>query len=59
MALAGIAAGADGLIIEAEPNPETAMCDASQTIDPTELAAITRKAMAIADLLAIEELAAV
>lgn len=42
MALAGIAAGADGLIIEAEPNPDSAKCDASQTIDPLELASTLR-----------------
>lgn len=57
MALAGIAAGADGLIIESEPNPDSALCDASQTIEPAELARIARKSMALTDLLAIEELA--
>lgn len=40
MALAGLAAGADGLIIEALPSPDGAACDASQTITTTELAAI-------------------
>ena len=40
MALAGLAAGADGLIIEAHPDPDRAMCDASQTITPAELASI-------------------
>jgi 3-deoxy-7-phosphoheptulonate synthase len=42
MALAGLAAGADGLILEAHPDPESAMCDGSQTITPAELAAIIR-----------------
>lgn len=51
MALAGIASGADGLIIESEPNPDSALCDASQTIEPAELATIARKAMALAELL--------
>ncbi len=59
MALAGIAAGADGLIVESEPNPDSAKCDASQTIEPAELASIVRKAMAISELLQVEELAAV
>ncbi len=54
MALAGIAAGADGLIIESEPNPDAAKCDASQTIEPDELARIVRKAMALSELLAAE-----
>jgi 3-deoxy-7-phosphoheptulonate synthase len=40
MALAGLAAGADGLIIEAHPDPDSAMCDATQTITPAELANI-------------------
>ncbi|MDQ2651597.1 MAG: 3-deoxy-7-phosphoheptulonate synthase [Chloroflexota bacterium] len=40
MALAGLTAGADGLIIEALPNPDGAACDASQTITTAELASI-------------------
>ena len=42
MAMAGLAAGADGLIVEVHPAPETARCDASQTITPAELARIRR-----------------
>ena len=56
MALAGIAAGADGLMIESEPNPESAKCDASQTVEPDELARIVRKAMAISELVAVDEM---
>ena len=59
MALAGIAAGADGLMIESEPNPDSAKCDAGQTIEPAELARIARKAMAISALLPMDEFAAV
>ncbi|MCA9877879.1 MAG: 3-deoxy-7-phosphoheptulonate synthase [Thermomicrobiales bacterium] len=40
MALAGLTAGADGLIIEALPNPDGAACDAAQTITTGELATI-------------------
>jgi 3-deoxy-7-phosphoheptulonate synthase len=40
MALAGFAAGADGLIVEAHPDPDSALCDASQTITTAELATI-------------------
>ncbi|CAN5752135.1 3-deoxy-7-phosphoheptulonate synthase [soil metagenome] len=51
MALAGIAAGANGLIIEALPNPESAVCDAYQTITVGELATIHRRTNSIAELL--------
>ncbi len=47
MALAGIAAGADGLIIEAHPDPERSLCDAAQTIVPAELARIRRSVVAM------------
>ena len=40
MALAGLAAGADGLIIEAHPDPDSALCDGPQTITVAELATI-------------------
>lgn len=51
MAMAGIAAGADGLIIEVHPEPDTAMCDAAQTITPNTLADIHRGMMAISSAL--------
>jgi len=51
MALAGIAAGADGLIIEAHPDPERSLCDAAQTIVPAELARIHRSVMAMHEAL--------
>jgi 3-deoxy-7-phosphoheptulonate synthase len=47
MALAGLAAGADGVIIEVHPDPDSAMCDAAQTIEPAELASIHRRALAL------------
>jgi 3-deoxy-7-phosphoheptulonate synthase len=47
MALAGLAAGADGLIIETHPDPDSAKCDAAQTITPRELAAIVRSGRAL------------
>jgi 3-deoxy-7-phosphoheptulonate synthase len=37
LALAAAAAGADGLIIEAHPNPEEALCDKDQALTPVEL----------------------
>lgn len=42
MALAGLACGADGLIVEVHPDPASAKCDAAQTIAPEELAGIIR-----------------
>jgi 3-deoxy-7-phosphoheptulonate synthase len=47
MAMAGMAAGADGLIVEVHPNPDSAMCDASQTITPSTLAQIHRGVQAL------------
>jgi 3-deoxy-7-phosphoheptulonate synthase len=47
MAMAGMAAGADGLIVEVHPTPETAMCDAAQTITPDTLAQIHRGMVAL------------
>jgi 3-deoxy-7-phosphoheptulonate synthase len=40
MAMAGLAAGADGLIIEVHPDPDRALCDGPQTITVAELASI-------------------
>ena len=40
MALAGLAAGADGLIIEALPDPDSALCDGPQTITTADLQTI-------------------
>ena len=37
LALAAAAAGADGLLIEAHPNPEEALCDKDQALTPVEL----------------------
>ncbi len=43
MALAGIAAGADGIIIEVHTNPATASSDGFQTLDFTELSILIDK----------------
>jgi 3-deoxy-7-phosphoheptulonate synthase len=55
MALAGLAAGADGLIVEVHPTPERAKCDASQTITPAELAKLHRCGQALHAALAVVE----
>ncbi len=36
LALAGIAAGSDGLIIEVHPQPEKALCDGAQALTPSQ-----------------------
>jgi 3-deoxy-7-phosphoheptulonate synthase len=37
MALASVAAGADGLLIEMHPNPDKAMSDGAQSLYPEQL----------------------
>ena len=48
VALAGIAAGADGLIVEVHPNPEEALSDGGQSLLPERFADLVQKARAIA-----------
>lgn len=48
MALAGVAAGADALIIEMHPHPDQALSDAAQTVSPATLREIVTGAQAIA-----------
>ncbi len=43
MALAGLAAGADGLMVEIHPNPEKAWSDADQTLNPQQFAELMHK----------------
>ncbi|MBA3827059.1 MAG: 3-deoxy-7-phosphoheptulonate synthase, partial [Ktedonobacterales bacterium] len=47
MALASVAAGADGLIIEMHPHPDQSLSDAAQTISPGALQAIITASHAI------------
>ncbi len=47
MAMAGIAAGADGLMLEVHPDPENALSDGYQTITPHELAHICHRVDAV------------
>jgi 3-deoxy-7-phosphoheptulonate synthase len=48
IARAGIAAGADGLIIEVHPNPEEALSDGAQSLKPERFAQLVRQVRAIA-----------
>ena len=47
MTLAAFAAGADGVMIEAHFDPDSALCDAAQTIDTQTLPGIIERARAI------------
>jgi 3-deoxy-7-phosphoheptulonate synthase len=48
MALAAIAAGADGLIIEVHTKPEFAVSDGGQSLKPTKFASLMQKAQPVA-----------
>jgi len=48
MALAAIAAGVDGLIIEVHPKPEVAVSDGGQSLKPSKFATLMRKAQQVA-----------
>ena len=43
MALASVAAGADGLLMEMHPNPDKAMSDGAQSLFPEELTKLVKK----------------
>jgi 3-deoxy-7-phosphoheptulonate synthase len=48
MAKAAIAAGADGLMIETHPTPETALSDSQQQLDLREFASLMEELEAVA-----------
>jgi 3-deoxy-7-phosphoheptulonate synthase len=48
LAFAAIAAGADGVMIEVHPSPETALSDGSQSLDPAAFAALMQRLAAFA-----------
>lgn len=50
IARAGIAAGADGLIIEVHPNPERALSDGGQSLKPERFAELVHQVRAIAEV---------
>jgi 3-deoxy-7-phosphoheptulonate synthase len=52
LARAGVAAGADGVMMEVHNNPETALCDAAQALTPAEYLKIVREVRGIHRLLA-------
>jgi 3-deoxy-7-phosphoheptulonate synthase len=48
MALAGVAAGADGLIIEVHPDPDHALSDGAQSLWPHQFSALVQQIHAVA-----------
>ena len=48
MALAGVAAGADGLLIEVHPKPEEALSDGPQSLKPDKFAALMARVRTVA-----------
>ncbi|MGA2596159.1 MAG: 3-deoxy-7-phosphoheptulonate synthase [Bryobacteraceae bacterium] len=51
MALAAVAAGADGLIVEVHPHPDRALTDGFQTLDPEQFREMSEDCRAISNLL--------
>lgn len=51
MSRASIAAGADGLILEVHPDPNSALCDGRQSITPEQLQRVVRETSLIAQVL--------
>jgi 3-deoxy-7-phosphoheptulonate synthase len=49
VARAGIAAGADGLIVEVHPRPEEALSDGAQSLRPEKFAQLVREVRKIAE----------
>jgi 3-deoxy-7-phosphoheptulonate synthase len=49
VARAGVAAGADGLIVEVHPDPTMALSDGGQSLKPERFAALVQQAAAIAE----------
>ena len=51
MSLAAIGAGADGLILEVHPDPDSALCDGAQTVTGDDLRMITGQVAAMRQVL--------
>jgi 3-deoxy-7-phosphoheptulonate synthase len=55
LCLASLAAGADGLIIEVDIDPNAAVCDREQTLDPAQFAEIIRRVRSLHRFLSGEQ----
>lgn len=56
LARSGIAAGADGLIVEVHPDPVNALSDGAQSLKPKRFVTLVREVNAIADVLRSEKI---
>lgn len=54
MARAGVAVGADGLIIEVHPSPEKALCDGAQAMTPSQYIDLVEQVTRIHDALSVD-----
>lgn len=59
LARAGVAVGADGLIIEVHSRPEEALCDGAQALTPTQYLELVRQVRRIHEVVAAEAVEAV
>lgn len=57
LARAGVAVGADGLIIEVHPCPEEALCDGAQALTLEQYSELYKQVQAIHEIIANEEMA--
>lgn len=51
MAMAAVAAGADGIIVDVHPNPEAALCDGAQALTAKGFTELVRKVRGLAQLI--------
>jgi 3-deoxy-7-phosphoheptulonate synthase len=54
LARAGVAVGADGLIVEVHPRPEEALCDGAQALTPTQYLDLLEQTKSIFDVVSAE-----
>jgi 3-deoxy-7-phosphoheptulonate synthase len=55
LSLASLAAGADGIIVEVDINPSTALCDKEQTLDPEQFSEMMQKIRSLHRFLGSEQ----
>ena len=55
LARAGVAVGADGLIIEVHPRPEEALCDGAQALTLNQYLELVKQVQRIHDAVSITE----
>jgi 3-deoxy-7-phosphoheptulonate synthase len=56
MARAGVAVGADGLIIEVHPCPEEALCDGAQALTPEQYLELVEQVTQIHELISVSSM---